>query len=200
VCDVAACVSALTLPPASHNHTLRAFEGAHGLALTTSDLVAGLLYAQRIASIAKLTAGHVRDNGDQVQIMLGTAPVVLPDPLAGLVRELVATRRGHAAIGHPGTTPWLFPGGRPGQPIGDDRLGIRLQNIGLHARQARSTALFALATEIPAAILARMLGIHIQVAVQWQRASAGDWMIYAADVSRRGPGDISSAKPLDPAP
>jgi antirestriction protein ArdC len=62
---------------------------------------------------------------------------------------------------------------------------MRLKNIGLHPRQARSTALFTLAAEIPAAILARTLGIHIQVAVQWQRASAGDWMTYAAEVSRR---------------
>jgi hypothetical protein len=30
-----------------------------------------------------------------------------------------------------------------------------------------------------------MLGIHIDVAVAWQRASAGDWMNYAADISRR---------------
>jgi len=30
-----------------------------------------------------------------------------------------------------------------------------------------------------------MLGIHVSVAVAWQRASAGDWMTYAADVSRR---------------
>ncbi len=160
----------------------------HDSTLTTSDRVAGLLlllYAQRIASIVKLTTDHIHDHGDRVEIMLGTAPVVLPEPLAGLVRELVATRQGHAAIGRPGTTPWLFPGGRPGQPIGDDRLGMRLKNIGLHPRQARSTALFTLAAEIPAAILARMLGIHIQVAVQWQRASAGDWMTYAAHVSRR---------------
>lgn len=49
-----------------------------------------------------------------------------------------------------------------------------------------ASALFTLATELPAEILARMLGIHISVAVQWQRASAGDWMTYAADVSRRG--------------
>ena len=47
-------------------------------------------------------------------------------------------------------------------------------------RQARSTALFTLAAELPAAILARMLGIHISVAVQWQGASSGDWMTYAA--------------------
>jgi hypothetical protein len=45
--------------------------------------------------------------------------------------------------------------------------------------------LFALAAELPAAILARMLGIHIAVAVQWQRAASGDWGAYAADVSRR---------------
>jgi hypothetical protein len=32
-----------------------------------------------------------------------------------------------------------------------------------------------------------MLGIHITVAVQWQKASAGDWAAYAADVSRRVP-------------
>ena len=64
---------------------------------------------------------------------------------------------------------------------------MRLHNIGLHPRQARSTALFTLATELPAAILARMLGIHIQVALQGQKAAAGDWMTYAADVSSRTP-------------
>jgi hypothetical protein len=30
-----------------------------------------------------------------------------------------------------------------------------------------------------------MLGIHIDVATTWQRISAGDWMAYAADISRR---------------
>jgi hypothetical protein len=30
-----------------------------------------------------------------------------------------------------------------------------------------------------------MLGIHISVAVVWQRASSGDWAAYAAEISRR---------------
>ena len=30
-----------------------------------------------------------------------------------------------------------------------------------------------------------MLGIHIAVAVAWQRASNGDWTTYAANLSRR---------------
>jgi hypothetical protein len=30
-----------------------------------------------------------------------------------------------------------------------------------------------------------MLGIHIHAAIQWQKAASGDWMAYAADLSRR---------------
>jgi len=160
----------------------------HDTSLQTADRVAGLLlvlYAQRIATISQLTTDHVHADGDRVELLLGTAPIVLPEPVAGLVLELVATRRGQAALGAPATTPWLFPGGRPGQPIGDDRLGQRLRRIGLSPRQDRSTALFTLATQLPAAILARLLGLHIAVAVQWQRAAAGDWAAYAAEVSRR---------------
>ncbi|WP_030248058.1 hypothetical protein [Streptomyces sp. NRRL S-350] len=117
--------------------------------------------------------------------MLGTSPAVLPEPLVGLVRDLIATRRGKARIGTPNDVPWPFPGGHPGQPIGDSQLGIRLQKIGLQPREDRSAALFTLSTELPTAIPARMLGIPIQVAVQWQKASAGDWTAYAAGVSRR---------------
>jgi GrpB-like predicted nucleotidyltransferase (UPF0157 family) len=76
-------------------------------------------------------------------------------------------------------------GGRPGQPISAFQLTERLRQIGIRSGQARSAALFQLATDLPAAVLARMLGIHITVAVAWQRASAGDWAAYAADVSRR---------------
>lgn len=55
--------------------------------------------------------------------------------------------------------------------------------------------MFTLAAELPAALLARMLGVHIQVAVQWQKASAGDWAAYAADVSERKDGTMSMREP-----
>lgn len=158
--------------------------------LAIQDRVAGLLlllYAQRVTTITTLTTDDVRDDGNAVSIMLGTSPIVLPPPLDEMARELVAARRGHAAIGRPDVTPWLFAGGRPGQPITDDALGRRLKKIGMSPLQDRCTALFALATEVPASILARMLGIHIAVAVQWQRATSGDWGSYAAEISRRDP-------------
>ncbi|MFF6776949.1 hypothetical protein ACFY8W_25840 [Streptomyces sp. NPDC012637] len=57
--------------------------------------------------------------------------------------------------------------------------------LGIKPSETRSTALFQLATNCPQPFLARTLGIDITVAVKWQRAAAGDWGAYAADVGRR---------------
>jgi hypothetical protein len=157
-------------------------------ALKPEDRFAGLpvlLYAQQPAAISRLTLDNVHAGDDRVLLHLGQEPVLLPEPLDGLARHLIATRQGHATIGDHGTSPWLLPGGRPGQPISPYRLAERLHQIGIQPGPARSTALFQLAAEVPAAILTRMLGIHINVAVTWQHASSGDWAAYAADVSRR---------------
>jgi hypothetical protein len=161
----------------------------HDQTLKPEDRLAGLLvllYAQWPATISRLTLDHLDDDGDQVRLRLGGEPVVLPEPLADMVRQLAATRRGHAGLGDQGTSPWLFPGGQPGRPLSAFRLADRLRQLGLHSGRARSAALFQLATELPAALLARLLGIHVSVAVAWQRASAGDWTTYAADIARRG--------------
>jgi hypothetical protein len=109
----------------------------------------------------------------------------LPEPLATLARAVVANRKGHATIGALTPSPWLFPGGQPGRPISTARLTQRLTNLRIRPNQTRSTALFQLATEIPAAILARTLGIHTDVAVTWQRLSGSDWATYATEVSQR---------------
>ena len=79
-----------------------------------------------------------------------------------------------------------FPGRKPGSALTEDALAQRLHALGISPRQGRSTALFALAAEVPAAILANTLGIHVQAAIQWQKISGGDWTAYAADISRRG--------------
>ena len=175
----------------------------HDDTVKPEDRVAGLLvllYAQGTAAISRLTLDHVHAHEQQVRLRLGREPIVLPEPLDALVLQLVAGRRGHAALGDQGTSRWLFPGGQPGRPISACQLGERLHKLGLHPGQARSTALFGLATELPAALLARLLGIHISVAVAWQRASSGDWTAYAADYSRRqrGSKQIDAGTELGP--
>lgn len=56
------------------------------------------------------------------------------------------------------------------------------------------------ATDLPAATLARLLGIHITVAVAWQRAAAGDWAAYAAEISHRSQPALTPQGPGHPPP
>ncbi|MFD7026482.1 hypothetical protein ACFWAR_00370 [Streptomyces sp. NPDC059917] len=91
----------------------------HDDTLSTPDRVAGLLlvlYAQKIATIGRLTVDDVHLDNGTVAITFGTSPIALPEPLTALVRELVVTRRGKAKIGASEDVPRLFPDGRPGHP------------------------------------------------------------------------------------
>ena len=132
-----------------------------------------------------MTAGQIQASGDGVRLRLGRVPIHLPEPAATIARTVLANRKGQAAIGARQPSPWLFPGGQPGRPISADGLTRRLNALGIRPGQDRSTALFQLAAEIPAAILARTLDISTKAAVTWQRHAAGDWITYAADVSHR---------------
>lgn len=160
----------------------------HDDKLPVADRVAGLLillYAQRLNVISTLTTHHVRHEEGRTLLLVGSRPITLPAPLDSLVNELVSTRKrpGGSLIHTP--SDWLFPGRRPARPLTEDALARRLHAHGLRPRQNRNTALFALAAEVPAAILAKTLGIHIKAAIQWQKISNGDWTTYAAAVSRR---------------
>ena len=136
-----------------HDHTVSPVDRVAGLLV--------LLYAQTPAAVSRLTLEHVQTAEHAVHLRLGREPVTLPEPLAGLVLDLITRHRGHAALGDQGASPWLFPGG-PGQPISAYQLADRLRQLGLRPAQSRTTALFGLATELPAAVLARLLGIHIK--------------------------------------
>ena len=160
----------------------------HDGTLKPEDRLAGLLvlfYAQGATAISQITTSQIHTSNDGVRLRLGRVPIQLPEPVATLARTVLANRKGHATIGARQPSAWLFPGGQPGRPISTARLTRRLNDLGIRPSQDRSTALFQLAAEIPAAILARTLAISTDAAVTWQRHAAGDWITYAADVSRR---------------
>ncbi|HYS32276.1 MAG TPA: hypothetical protein VEM58_08450 [Streptosporangiaceae bacterium] len=110
---------------------------------------------------------------------------MLPAPLDALVGALAASRKaaGTSLLSVPSS--WLFPGRRPGSALTEDALARRLSALGISPRQSRNTALFSLAADVPAAILAKTLGIHVKAAIQWQKISGGDWAACAADVGSR---------------
>lgn len=159
--------------------------------LATADRVAGLLvllYAQTASSILRLTTSHVTTHDGTVMLHLGDRPIRLPSRLDTLMLDLLAMRPPHRVLQH--ESEWIFPGRRAGRPIHESQMLRRLHAIGIKPRHGRNTALFALAQQLPAGQLAKMLGLHIGVAVTWQRASGGDWMAYAAAAATR-----SAARP-----
>ncbi|MDF3313223.1 hypothetical protein P3H15_50865 [Rhodococcus sp. T2V] len=160
----------------------------HDDTIKAEDRLAGLLvlvYAQTSAAISRMTIVDLEVSNDAVRLHLGSSPICLPHPVDELAQAVAAKRKGHATIGALTPSLWLFPGGQPGRPISTGALVQRLHKLGIRPGADRSTALFQLVTEIAAAILARTLGIHTDVAVAWQRLSAGDWTNYAAEISRR---------------
>jgi hypothetical protein len=81
----------------------------------------------------------------------------------------------------------LFPGRVPGQPIDNHSLTSRLNRHGISTRGARNAALAALAADLPAAILADLLGMHVNTAVRWVTYTRRDWTDYlAARAAERG--------------
>jgi hypothetical protein len=153
-----------------------------------ADRVAGLLillYAQKLTVITALTTQHVLHENGRTLLRLGSRPIALPAPLDALVGALATGPKaaGTSLLHVPSS--WLFPGRRPGSPLTEDALAKRLHALGISPRQSRSTALFTLAADVPAAVLAKTLGIHVKAAIQWQKISGGDWAAYATDASNR---------------
>ena len=150
--------------------------------------------------IAAITISQITSHGDgkDVTIQLGQHDIPVPGQLGTLLLTLAGDGKHCTGIGSPPDRKWLFPGQLAGKPITPARLAERLRAISVPVMAGRRATLISLAARIPAALLARLLGIHISVAVAWQRASSGDWTAYAADYSRRprGPKDVDhGAKP-----
>ncbi|MGH9117838.1 MAG: hypothetical protein ACRD0A_08145 [Acidimicrobiales bacterium] len=149
-----------------------------------ADRVAGsfvLLYAQPLSRVAVMTVDAVTITATDVSVRFGAQAVLIPEPLAAHVTGLVATGRAHhVGIGSTNPSRWLFPGHRPGRPITANRLGQRLGVFGIDARAARRAAQLQLAAQVPAVVLAELLGITVRTAVDWVHAAGGDWANYAA--------------------
>jgi hypothetical protein len=139
-----------------------------------------------------LTRGHapIAEDGT-VQLRLGGTAITVPPPLDELLTQLLATRPGGIAarLDH---GDWLFPGRRPGQHLHATRLAQRLRALGVEPRADRNTALLQLAADLPPAVLADLLGLHIGTAIHWANEAGADWTTYAAI---RATADITGHRP-----
>ncbi len=108
-----------------------------------------------------------------VRLLLSQDPLNLPPQIAELMRRhlLEVNRR------HP-TSEWAFPGrhrGRHLEPLGVTR---RLRRMGIRTAAAQTAAALQLARDIPAPVLADLLGWSVERAEDWASAAAHDWTTY----------------------
>ncbi len=140
-----------------------------------------LLFGLQAQRIRHLTADHVELGDDDTYLSAGRHRILLPPRLGALMTELAARPPARLMISHGPRAPrWLFPGRVPGQPIDNHSLTNRLNRHGISARPARNGALAALAAALPAAILADLLGLHVNTAVRWVNYARRDWTDYLA--------------------
>lgn len=154
----------------------------------TQDRLAGclvLLFGQTITRICRLTAADVATSGGQTTLKLGTTGLVLPEPLGTIARDLAGQTihdlpRAGVATSLAVTDMWLYPGRPPTRPLSPARLRRRLEPLGITgAKAARNSALMSLARDVPAAVLADLLGLDRGTAERWRDVAAGRWVGYA---------------------
>lgn len=160
----------------------------HDNTLELTDRVAGsllLCYGQQLSRIAVITTEQVHRRDDVISLRLGAHDLTVPEPLSGLLTDLIEVgRHHHLGVGSPTTSPWLFPGHLPGRPITPARLGERLRALGIRALPGRRATLLQLAAEVPAAVLAELLHLTPGTATRWTRDAGGDWSRYAAELAK----------------
>ena len=156
----------------------------HETALPLRACVAGalvLLYGQPVSRIVQLQAAQLSRRHGQAYLVLDQHPVLIPPLLADLIDELHATATPGAVLGGRGKpASWLFPGQVPGRHLSVNGLVRQLNTHGIQARIGRSAALINLAADLPAAVLADLLGLHINTAVRWVKRASRDWASYLA--------------------
>jgi integrase len=140
-----------------------------------------LLFGLQLQRIRHLTISQITEKNGSTYLTAGHRPVLLPPRLGAILGELAAQPPPRLMIASGPETPrWLFPGRIPGQPLDLHSLSNQLNRHGISVRPARNGALAALASDLPAAVLADFLGIHVNTAARWVTYARQDWTAYLA--------------------
>jgi len=154
-----------------HDHTLRTYTRIGGLFT--------LLFAQPLTRIVAMRTDQVTADPDG-NVLVAFTGIAIPMP--PIVDEIIRThllQRGKSLY-RSRDTGWLFPGGIPGQHLATENIRAGLVEIGIKPYESRKAALFQLAAEMPAPILAELIGITDSSANDWARLAARPWSSYIA--------------------
>lgn len=139
-----------------------------------------VIYAQPLFKISRIRVDDLEVTAERVVVRLdGGATISFPEPLAGHARALIEGRRPAPTKANLPTDPgWLFPGNVPGRPITPQGLSHQFARHGVRAGHHRLSALYQFAAEMPAPLLADILGVNPRTAEVWSRLASRTWADY----------------------
>lgn len=138
-----------------------------------------LLYGQPVTKIVALTVEDIVPSNSGTYLKLGPEPVLLLPLVADLITSLPIAKPFGAA--HTlADAKWLFPGKRAGHHQHPKSLMGRLNRLGIITRAGRNTAMLHLASTVPPAVFASLIGIDIGTATRWAEHAGGNWTTYVA--------------------
>lgn len=140
-----------------------------------------LLYAQPLTKIAALHTADISCVNAEARIALGKDPIPVPEPFASQLNYHLHNRPNMRTAGGTRGTPWLFPSHHPGQHLNPQSIMFRLRDLGINLQGARNTAMQQLVSEVPAPLVAEMLGYSYQVAHLHAQQATQPWARYAAE-------------------
>lgn len=136
-----------------------------------------LLFAQPLVRTLGMRTSQVAlEPDDRVFVTFAEVAIEMPPGVDSLVRGLLAN--GSTGSYTKTGTGWLFPGRNPGRPITGAALRLQLADLGISPIGSRQAAFFQLAGEVPAPVLAELIGVTPQNAAKWAALAARDWTGY----------------------
>jgi hypothetical protein len=154
-------------------------EALPGIVRTVGALV--LLFGFPYTRLLGLTIHDVIVSGDAVELSIDGHSLRLPPRVDQLLFEQRKVSAERWTINQTAsTTAWLFPGQEPARPIRSEYLGLLLRRHGFEGLASRNSARLALASDLPAAVLADLTGTSISNATRWTAYAKRDWFDYIA--------------------
>lgn len=138
-----------------------------------------LLFAQPLETIVAMRADQITLTDDgRVLVAFDSVPVEMPPGVDELIRDHLH-QRGTPSIARTDHG-WLFPGRHPGRHLVRETFRGKLVAHGIRPGHSRHAAMFALAGQVPAPVLAELIGIADKTATKWAALAARDWSGYIA--------------------
>lgn len=136
-----------------------------------------LLFAQPLETIIAMRADQITlEHDGRVLVTFDTIPIEMPPGLDSLLRCYLAKRGTPSIVSR--EHGWLFPGRHPGRHLVRETFRGHLVAVGIKPGYSRHAAMYSLAGEVPAPVLAELIGVANKTAVKWAALAGRDWSEY----------------------